>query len=121
MEQTITLQALLQCGAIIASVWGGYKILMEIIKAITDRHDKEQAWSKAVEDIAVDREALSKEFNGRLDEQDAKIQQLVAMLCMSLKAEGVILEALADQDIGNGEIKTMKRQLNSFIAEQIGQ
>lgn len=121
MEQTITVQTLVEIGAIIMGAWGFYKVIMEIIKAITDRHDKEQTWSKAVEDIAVDREALSKEFNGRLDEQDAKIQQLYAMLCMMLKAEGVILEALAEQDIGNGEIKAMKKELSGFIAEQIGQ
>ena len=79
MEQTITLQALVQCGAIIIGIWGFYKVVMEIIKAITDRHDKEQAWDKAVKDIEVDRESLKSEFNSRLDEQDAKIQQLLSM------------------------------------------
>ena len=79
MDQTITIQALMQVGAVIAGIYGSYKVIMEIIKAITDRHDKEQAWDKAVEDIAVDREALKSEFNARLTEQDAKIQQLLSI------------------------------------------
>lgn len=120
MDQTITLQALLQCGAIIVGLWGFYKIIMEIIKTITARHDREQAWDKAVKDIEIDRKTLQDSFNARLDEQDAKIQQLFAMLCMSLKAEGVILEALSDNNIGNGEVKEMKKELNSFLTAQIG-
>ena len=121
MNQTITIQALIQCGAIIMGLWGFYKVIMEIVKNITARHDREQAWDKAVKDIEVDRQALQQEFNSRLDEQDARIQQLFAMLCMSLKAEGVILEALSEKEIGNGEVKAMKKELNSFLTQQIGQ
>lgn len=121
MEQTITLQALVQCGAIIVGVWGFYKIIMEIIKAITDRHDKEKAWDKAVKDIVVDRETLKTEFDNRLDDQDAKIQQLVAMICMTLRAQDAILEALVDKDIGNGEIKAMHKELKDFIMKQVEQ
>lgn len=121
MEQTITLQALIQMGAIIMGIWGFYKIVMEIVKAITSRHDREQAWDKAVKDLEVDREALSNEFNGRLDEQDAKIQQLLAMICMTLKAQDAILEALVEKDIGNGEIKAMHKELKDFIMKQVEQ
>ena len=119
MDQTITIQALTQVGAVIAGIYGSYKVIMEIIKAITDRHDKEQAWDKAVEDIAVDREALKSEFNARLTEQDAKIQQLLSMLCMTLRAQDAILEALVEQGIGNGEIKSMHKELKDFILDQV--
>lgn len=121
MEQTITLQALIECGAIIMGLWGFFKIIMEIIKAITSRHDREQAWDKAVKDIAVDRETLKVEFDDRLDEQDAKIQQLVAMICMTLRAQDAILEALVGKDIGNGEIKAMHKELKDFIMKQVQQ
>lgn len=119
METQITLQALIQCGAIIMSVWGFYKIIMEIVKAINARHDKEQAWDKAVKDIEVDREALKEEFNGRLDEQDGKFQQLLSMLCMCLRAQDAILDALVRDNIGNGEIKDMHKELKAFIMEQV--
>ena len=119
MDQTITIQALMQVGAVIAGIYGSYKVIMEVIKAITDRHDKEQAWDKAVEDIAVDREALKSEFNARLTEQDTKIQQLLSMLCMTLRAQDAILEALVEQGIGNGEIKSMHKELKDFILDQV--
>lgn len=119
MEQTITLQALIQCGAIIIGGWGFFKIAMEIVHAITARHDKEAAWDKAVKDIAVDRETLKSEFDARLDEQDAKIQQLYVMFVMMLKSQNVILEALIEQGIGNGDIKNMHRELNDFITDQV--
>lgn len=119
MEQTITLQALVQMGAIIIGVWGFYKVIMEIIKSITDRHDREQAWDKAVKDIEVDRESLKNEFNERLDEQDAKFQQLLSMLCMCLRAQDAILEALVKDNIGNGDIKNMHKELKDFIMVQV--
>ncbi len=119
MDSQITLQALVQCGAIIMGAWGVYKVIMEIVKAINTRHDKENAWDKAVKDIAVDREALKNEFDSRLDEQDAKIQQLVSMLCMCLRAQDAILEALVKDNIGNGDIKDMHKELKDFIMEQV--
>lgn len=118
-EQTITIQALIQIGAVIMGLWGFFKVIMEIVKAINSRHDKEQAWDKAVEDIAVDREALKSEFNARLTEQDAKIQQLLSMLCMTLRAQDAILEALVEQGIGNGDIKAMHKELKVFILDQV--
>lgn len=119
MDQTITIQALIQMGAIIMGAWAFYKIVMEIIKTITDRHDREQAWDKAVKDIEVDRESLKKIFNDRLDDQDAKIQQLYAMMVMFMRSQNAILEALIEQGIGNGEIRAMHKELNEFITEQI--
>ena len=121
MDQTITLQALIQCGALIMGAWGFFKVIMEIVKAINTRHDKEQAWDKAVEDFKNEREGLRGEFNTRLDDQDAKIQQLYSMMCMCLRAQDTILEALTLSNIGNGDVRDMRRELNKFISEQIGQ
>lgn len=116
---TVSLDDLIKLAIIITAIWGFVKIIMEIIKAITDRHDKEQAWDKAVKNIEVDRESLKTEFNGRLDEQDARIQQMFAMLCMCLRAQDAILEALVEKDIGNGEIKDMHKELKDFIMKQV--
>ena len=99
--------------------WGFFKVIMEIVKAINTRHDKEQTWDKAVEDFNKERESLRDEFKGRLSDQDAKIQQLLSMLCMTLRAQDAILEALVEQGIGNGEIKAMHKELKDFIMEQV--
>ena len=119
MDQTITFQALIQCVGIIMGAWGVWKVLMEIVKAINTRHDKEQAWDKAVEDFNKEREELKEEFNLRLDEQDAKIQQLFSMMIMLMKAQNACLEGLMEQGC-NGNVKKMHSELNEFITDQIG-
>ena len=118
---TLTFAEVTKILVILGTMWGGYKIIMEIIDKITQRHDREQAWDDAVKKIEVDRATLETNFNGRLDEQDAKNQQLVAMMCMCLRANDAILEALVDKDIGNGEIKAMHKELKDFIMEQVQQ
>ena len=120
-EMTLTFAEVAKILVILGTMWGGYKIIMEIIDKITQRHDREQAWDSAVKKIEVDRTTLEDKFNGRLDEQDAKNQQLVAMMCMCLRANDAILEALVDKDIGNGEIKAMHKELKDFIMEQVQQ
>jgi len=120
-DMTLTFAEVAKILVILGTMWGGYKIIMEIIDKITQRHDREQAWDSAVKKIEVDREALENKFNDRLDDQDAKNQQLVAMMCMCLRANDAILEALVDKDIGNGEIKSMHRELKDFIMEQVQQ
>ena len=118
-EMTLTFAEVAKILVILGTMWGGYKIIMEIIDKITQRHDREQSWDKAVHDIEVDREALKKEFNDRLDDQDAKNQQLLSMLCMCLRAQDAILEALVENGIGNGDIRNMHKELKDFILEQV--
>ena len=120
-EMTLTFAELMKILITLGTLWGGYKIIMEIIDKITARHDKEQAWDKAVHDIEVDREALKNEFNERLDDQDAKNQQQLSMLCMCLRAQDAILGALVENGIGNGEIRDMHKELKDFILEQVQQ
>ena len=120
-EMTLTYAEVAKILVILGTMWGGYKIIMEIIDKITQRHDREQAWDSAVKKIEVDRATLENKFNDRLDDQDAKNQQLVAMMCMCLRANDAILEALVDKDIGNGEIKAMHKELKDFIMEQVQQ
>ena len=120
-EMSLTYNEISKLILIIGTLWGGYKIIMEIINKITARHDREQSWDSAVKKIEVDRESLENKFNERLDEHDAKNQQLIAMMCMCLRANDAILEALVDKDIGNGEIRSMHRELKEFILNQVQQ
>ena len=77
-------------------------------------------WDKGLADMEKGREDIVKRYDERLDDQDAKIQQLYAMLIILMRSQNAVLEALIEQGIGNGEIKAMHAELNSFIAEQIG-
>lgn len=43
------------------------------------------------------------------------------MICMTLKAQNAILEALVEKGIGNGEIKFMHKESKDFIMKQVEQ
>ena len=132
MEEYI--QALVTAAGVIMGVWGFIKVIRDIKKNNDDEHDKRQRWDKTADiiekkadiwdkglaDIDKMRESMMKRYDGRLDNQDARTQQLYAMQCMSLRAQDAILEALVEQGIGNGEIKNMHTELNNFIFSEIG-
>ena len=116
-------------------IWGFVKVAKDIKKNSDEEHDRRQSWDKAAKvieekaeiwdkglsDIYSERKAIVKQYNERLDDQDAKIQQLLSMLCMTLRAQDAILEALVEQGIGNGEIKSMHKELKGFILDQVQQ
>ena len=121
--------------AIIAltACWGVYKLIKEIKTENDTEHDRRQRWDKAADviekkadfwdkglaDMEQGRKRIVQRYDDRLDEQDAKSQQMLSMLCMSLRAQDAILQALVDQGIGNGEIKDMHKELKGFIFEQV--
>lgn len=127
------IQGLITGAVALSAIWGFLKVIKEIKKDNDTEHDRRQSWDRAAKvveekaevwdkglaDIYAERNAIVKQYNGRLDEQDAKIQQLYAMQCMSLRAQDAILEALVEQGIGNGEIKAMHKELRDFILDQV--
>ncbi len=125
MEQTISLQALIQCAVIIGAVWGFYKIIMEIVKAITTRHDKEKAWDKATADLEKTRAEITKRYDERLDELEAKIddnhteteakmQELKADILILTKSVSAILDGLKQQGC-NGKVTEAKENLERYL------
>lgn len=114
-------------------IWQVIKHIMEIArtteKAVTRKQgwdyaakvikEKEQIWDKSLADVDNVREQITESFNGRLDEQDARTQQLISMQCMCLRAQDAILGALVNNNIGNGDIKKMHEELKDFIMEQL--
>ena len=133
MDATSYLQAFITVGGAIMGIWGFVKVVSDIkhknddevkrqdridkiVKIVEEKHED---WNKGLSDIYSERDAIVKQYNSRLDEQDAKIQQLLSMLCMTLRAQDAILEALVEQGIGNGEIKSMHKELKDFILDQV--
>lgn len=84
---------------------------------VEDNHEK---WNRGLADIYSERDAIVKQYNERLDEQDAKIQDLLSMLLTIMQAQDAILEALIEQGIGNGDIKETRKALHKSIADQLG-
>ena len=129
MENTqISLQALIQCAVIIGAVWGFYKIIMEIVKAITTRHDKEKAWDKATADLEKTRAEITKRYDERLDELEAKIddnhteteakmQELKADILILTKSVSAILDGLKQQGC-NGKVTEAKENLERYLMDK---
>ena len=53
MEQTITLSMLIYSGGLIIGLWGFYKVIMEIVQKITERHDREQKWDEYEKNLST--------------------------------------------------------------------
>lgn len=131
----VTFSYIMQGLAVIIILFEGYKKIMELKKTSDEAHDQRQRWDNAAKvieekaeqwdkgllDVYAERGRIVERYDTRLDEQDAKIQQLYAMMCIFLRSQNAMLEALIEANIGNGEIKQMHKELNNFIAEQIGQ
>ena len=133
MDVSAYIQAFITVGGALMGIWGFVKVVSDIkskndvevkrrdkvdkvVKIVEEKHEE---WDKGLSDIYAERNAIVRQYNGRLDEQDAKIQQLLSMLCMTLRAQDAILEALVEQGIGNGEIKSMHKELKDFILDQV--
>lgn len=125
MEQTINLQAFLQAGAALIALWGFYKVIMEIIKAITERHDREKAWDKAVADIQEERQKIVELYDGKLQDLENRInenytgtenqiRELKEELFILTKSVAAILDGLKQQGC-NGAVTEAKKELDQFL------
>ena len=127
------IQGIITAAIALTAIWGFRKVLKEIKKENDAEHDRRQrwdgaadiiekkaeSWDKGLADIEEMRVQMMKRYDDRLDNQDARTQQLYSMQCMSLRAQDAILEALVAQGIGNGDIKSMHKELREFIIEQV--
>ena len=127
------IQGIITATVALVAIWGVVKVIKEIKKDNDTEHDRRQRWDKAADiieqkadfwdkglaDMDQGRKDIVRRYDDRLDEQDAKSQQMLSMLCMTLRAQDAILQALVEQGIGNGEIKAMHKELKGFIFEQV--
>lgn len=128
MQTQITLQALLQCGAIIMGIWGFYKVIMEIVKNITDRHDKEKKWDQYEKNLQEERDKIYEKYDNslevlqkRIDENhadtEAKIQELKAEMLIQLECIQAILQGM-EQLKCNGPVTEAKENLDKHLREK---
>ena len=126
-------QAFVTVGGVLMGVWGFVKVFRDV----KDANDKEvkrqqridavvsivedghQKWDAALADMDTGRQRMMLRYDGRLDEQDAKIQDILAISVELLQSNDAILDALISAGIGNGDIKKTRDGLGNFIAEQI--
>lgn len=129
MDQTISLQALVQCAALILGIWGFVKVIMEIVKAITTRHDKEMEWTKTKEELEKSRQEITEKYDKKLSEMEkminenhcqteAKIQELATFNILLMKSVRAILAGQIEQGL-NGPVREAKKALDEFIDNKL--
>lgn len=128
------LTSLYMVGTTFLGIWGFIKVFKDIkhtnddevnrrtridkaVKIVEDNYEK---WDKGLADIYSERNAIVRQYNERLDEQDAKTQDLLNMLIIVMQAQDAILEALIEKGIGNGDIREARKLLHKSISDQIG-
>lgn len=70
----ITWSLIVQFGLMLMGVWTFYKIIREIISAITARHDKEQKWDEYEKNLKDERDKIYVKYDARLEEIDKRIE-----------------------------------------------
>lgn len=128
MQTEITLQALMQCGLIIIGGWGFYKIIMEIVKAITTRHDREQEWDKSATQIKEEHAKITQKYDGEIAEirelidtthcdTEAKLQEVRAELCILTECMQGVLDGLHQLKC-NGKVTEASEKLDKYLNER---
>lgn len=118
---TVTIDDLVKIAIIIMAVWGFYKVVMEIIHAITARHDKEQKWDETPGEIVKRYDAKLEELEGRINDNhcdtEAKMQQIRAELQIQSETLLAVLDGLQQLNC-NGAVSDAKKKLDAHLLER---
>lgn len=128
MDQTITLQALIQSAALIVGIWGFIKVVTEIAKAINERHDKEQKWGEWEVNLQEERDKIYERYDTKLAEMkekidhnhadtEAKIQQTRSELHILTECMAAVLDGLKQLNC-NGKVTEAKESLDAYLIKR---
>lgn len=128
MDTVITFADLVKLAIVIMGIWGFCKIIMEIVKAITTRHDREQAWDATAEKLRSEREETVCRYNSQLSdirkqqddirtEFDAKVQEVKAEQFIIIETLRAILDGLKQQGC-NGRVSEAICNLDDYLNEK---
>ncbi len=124
----ITLDELIHIAVIIMAVWGFFKIVMEIVQAITARHDKEQKWNEYEKNLQEERDKIYEKYDTKLIEleekidlnhadTEAKIQQTQADLYILTECMSAVLDGLKQLNC-NGKVTEAKQTLDAYLIKR---
>lgn len=125
--ETLTVNDLVRLAVVVAGIWGFYKIVIEIVKAVNDRHDREQKWDQTAEDIRKEREEVTCQYNAQLadirksqdeirDEFDSKVQEIKAEQFIIVECLRAVLDGLHQQGC-NGKVSEALETLDNYLVE----
>ena len=133
--ETIAFNDLVRLAVVVAGLWGFFKIVNEIVKAINARHDREQKWDETASNIRKEREEVVCQYNAQLAEirqkqediqkkqedirtefngkvQDIKAEQLIIVECLR-----AVLDGLRQKGC-NGEVSKAIKLLDDYLLEK---
>ena len=110
---SMTWDDLVKFAVIIMAVWGFFKVIMEIIKTLNDRHDHEQKWDNW--------ETKFKELEGQISDNycdtEAKIQELKTELAIQTECMLAVLDGLGQLNC-NGPVTEAKNELIEYLKDK---
>lgn len=126
--EVVTFDDLIKIAVVIMGIWGFCKVVIEIVKAITARHDREQKWDATAEDIRKERADDMEQFNKRLTEIserqeeisidfEAKVQELKAEQLIIVECLRAVLDGLHQQGC-NGKVSEAINTLDDYLIER---
>jgi len=112
----------------VGGVWGGYKVVMEILGVVTKRHDKEKKWGEWEENLQKERDKIYERYDGKLAEMEqkidsnhadteAKIQQTRAELYILTECMAAVLDGLKQMG-ANGKVTEAKQTLDAYLIKR---
>ena len=128
MNEAVTLNELIRMAAIIVGLWGFAKVIMEFVKAVTARHDREQRWDDMADKINSSRENIIMKYDAKLAEMEktindnhsdteSKLQQIRAEQCELTGAMLAVLEGLMQLNC-NGPVTEAHTKLTKYLNDQ---
>jgi transcriptional regulator of heat shock response len=123
----ITFSDLSNLAIVIMAIWGFYKVVSEIIKAITNRHDREQKWDEMSEKAKEEREEIVCKYNDQLadirkqltdthTEFEGKVQEVREEQFIIIETLRAVLDGLHQQGC-NGKVTEAINNLDGYLNE----
>lgn len=131
MDPTITFNELVRLAIVFAGLWGFFKVVNEVVKAINARHDREQEWDQTATRIKKEREDDICHYNAQLAEIrnsqediriefDFKVQEIKAEQFIIVECLRAVLDGLHQQGC-NGKVSEALDNLDTYLVKRAHQ
>lgn len=123
--EVVTFDDLVKIAVVLMALWGFYKVIMEIVKAITARHDREQKWDNTANNLKKERQDNMRHYNEQLTDIrnqqneirtdfEAKVQEVKAEQYVIVECLRAVLDGLHQQGC-NGKVSEAIETLDDYL------
>ena len=110
----ITFDDIIRVAVVIMALWGFYKVIMEIVRAITARHDREQSWDTQSKEMSEKYDKAVKELNNRIETNQKEMKEELFILTKCMQA---VLDGLHQQGC-NGKVTEARNMLDEYLIDR---